>query len=83
MTRTSRTEPAEQRGAVSRRDFLHTAGSAAAGGLAVVATGSLFPGREARAADAPAAPPLPWTYARLDPLEAGRRGYGNYLVKGG
>ena len=67
----------------SRRGFLNTAGIAAVGGL-VVATGSNFLiDREAKATTAPAAPPLPWKYTELDPLEAGKRGYKNYLAKGG
>jgi len=68
---------------ISRRDFLSTAGAAAAGGLAVVAGSSLFSGKEAEAAAPQATPPLPWKYTKLDPLEAGKRGYKNYLAKGG
>ncbi|MGE5894901.1 MAG: hypothetical protein ACM34I_12665 [bacterium] len=29
------------------------------------------------------APPLPWKWAKLDPLEAGRRAYRSYLSEGG
>jgi hypothetical protein len=29
------------------------------------------------------APPLPWKYVKLDPKEAGKRGYENYLLRGG
>ena len=29
------------------------------------------------------APPLPWKWVKLDPLEAGRRGYRFYKEKGG
>ena len=29
------------------------------------------------------APPLPWKWVKLDPIEAGRRGYRAYLDKGG
>jgi hypothetical protein len=68
---------------ITRRDFLNTAGAAAAGGLAVVAGSSLLAGNEAKAAVPKAAPPLPWKYVKLDPLEAGKRGYKNYLAKGG
>ena len=68
---------------ISRRDFLNTAGAAAAGGLVVVAGSSLLAGNEAKAAVPQAAPPLPWKYTRLDPMEAGKRGYKNYLAKGG
>ena len=47
------------------------------------AGGSLLAEREAEAAATPEAPPLPWKYVKLDPLEAGKRGYKNYLEKGG
>ena len=68
---------------ISRRDFLNTAGAAAAGGLAAAAGSSLFGGRNAKAAVPQATPPIPWKYTKLDPLEAGKRGYKNYLAKGG
>ena len=68
---------------ITRRDFLNTAGVAAAGGLAAVAGSSLLAGNQANAAVSQAAPPLPWKYTKLDPLEAGKRGYKNYLAKGG
>lgn len=67
----------------SRRGFINTAGIAAVGGLVVAAGGSLFTESGAKATPAPAAPPLPWKYIELDPLEAGKRGYKNYLEKGG
>jgi hypothetical protein len=70
-------------GKITRRDFLNTAGAAAAGGLVVVAGSSLFNENEANAAVPQAAPPLPWKYTKLDPMEAGKRGYKNYLAKGG
>ena len=69
--------------AITRRDFLNTAGAAAAGGLVVAAGSTLFTGNEAKAAVQQEAPPLPWKYTKLDPLEAGKRGYKNYLAKGG
>jgi len=68
---------------LTRRDFLNTAGAAAAGGLVVAAGSSLFAGNEAKAAVPQATPPLPWKYTKLDPMEAGKRGYKNYLAKGG
>jgi len=68
---------------LSRRGFLNTAGCAAMGGLAVAAGASLFTERKAIATAAPEAPPLPWKYAKLDPAEAGKRGYENYLLRGG
>lgn len=67
----------------SRRRFLNTAGTAAVGGLMVAAGGTLFTNTKAQAEDPPAAPPLPWKYMELDPLEAGKRGYKAYLEKGG
>lgn len=68
---------------ISRRDFLNSAGAAAAGGLVVVAGSGLFTGNAAKAAVPEAPPPLPWKYTKLDPMEAGKRGYQNYLAKGG
>ena len=81
----ARTE-AEQKGKaekITRRNFLNTAGVAAAGGLVVAAGSGLFAESEAKAAKAPTAPPLPWKYSKLDPMEAGRRGFKSYLAKGG
>lgn len=68
---------------LSRRNFLSTAGSAAVGGLVAVTGASLFTGKKAVAADTQEAPPLPWKYEKLDPKEAGKRGYENYLLRGG
>ena len=73
----------EQDCTLSRRSFLNTAGAATVGGLVVAAGGSLLTGKEAKAESAPAAPPLPWKYVKLDPMEAGKRGYKNYLANGG
>ena len=67
---------------ITRRDFLSTAGAAAAGSLVVVAGSGLLAGNSA-AAVAQATPAVPWKYTKLDPLEAGKRGYKNYLAKGG
>lgn len=67
----------------SRRAFLNTAGCAAIGGLAVAAGSSLLSSRNAAAAEQAEAPPLPWKYEKLDPMEAGKRGYENYLAQGG
>jgi hypothetical protein len=64
-------------GNLSRRKFLATAGIVAAGG---VLAGCNRLSSEAAAATAP---PLPWKYTKLDPEEAGRRGYKNYLLNGG
>jgi hypothetical protein len=68
---------------LSRRRFLNTAGTAAVGGLMVAAGTTLFGNTQAQAEDPPAAPPLPWKYVELDPLEAGKRGYKAYLEQGG
>lgn len=68
---------------LSRRSFLNTAGAATVGGLVVAAGGNLLTGKEAKATTAQEAPPLPWKYVKLDPLEAGKRGYKNYLANGG
>ena len=73
-------EPVEN---LSRRGFLNTAGIAAVSGLVVATGGSLLAYNGAEATTAPAAPPLPWKYKKLDPLEAGKRGYKSYLAKGG
>ncbi|MFH1217792.1 MAG: hypothetical protein V1706_14955 [Pseudomonadota bacterium] len=77
------TTRSKQETMLSRRSFLNTAGVATVGSLVVAAGGSLLAEREAKAATAPEAPPLPWKYAKLDPMEAGKRGYKNYLEKGG
>lgn len=54
------------------------AGASIGGGLRALATAT------ASGSEAPAgAPPLPWKWAQLDPLEAGRLGYRFYLEKGG
>ena len=68
---------------ISRRDFLNTASAAAAGGLVIAAGSGLLANNQAGAAVPQAAPPLPWKYTKLDPMEAGKRGYQNYLAKGG
>ncbi|MCB2180942.1 MAG: hypothetical protein KQH63_02820 [Desulfobulbaceae bacterium] len=67
---------------ISRRNFLNTAGAVTLGGVAITAGGALLAEKEAKAA-VQEAPPLPWKYTKLDPLEAGKRGYKNYLAKGG
>ena len=68
---------------LSRRSFLNTASVATLGGLVAAAGGSLLAGKEAQAESPPKAPPLPWKYTKLDPLEAGKRGYKKYLANGG
>lgn len=67
-----------KKSALSRRKFLTAAG--------IVAAGGVLTARNLISAESPtvAAPPvLPWRYTKLDPLEAGRRGYKNYLARGG
>ena len=56
-------------------------------GSALLLTGGIA-GRISNAVAAPAppsapAPPLPWKWTKLDPLEAGRRAYRGYLSGGG
>jgi hypothetical protein len=62
----------------SRRNFITKAGIFLAGGIA---------GHGTSFASTPAptvaeAPPLPWKWVKLDPLEAGRRAYRAYQKKG-
>ena len=64
---------------VSRRRILK--------GSAMLLTGGIVGGMS-NACSAPAptsttAPPLPWKWVKLDPLEAGRRAYRSYLEKKG
>lgn len=70
----------EATGLCSRRSLL--AGSAAllTGGL-VSGIQNIYAG-PAPKSTAPA-PPLPWKWVKLDPLEAGRRAYRNYLKNKG
>ena len=64
---------------ISRRNVLAvSAGLLAGGGIGSSLTAL------AAAPEAPAsAPPLPWKWVKLDPLEAGRRAYRYYKEKGG
>jgi hypothetical protein len=69
----------KEAGLVSRRTMLT--------GSALVLTGGIA-GRISNAYSAPEpsfapAPPLPWKWTKLDPLEAGRRAYRAYLTGGG
>jgi hypothetical protein len=67
----------------SRRNILK--GSAAllvGGGIGSVMTNVVHSGAAATGSPADA-PPLPWKWVTLDPLEAGRRAYRFYLTKGG
>jgi hypothetical protein len=76
------TDRDEQQG-LSRRSILTGSAAFLAGGAASLLVPGLVPSASA-AVDAPAAaPPLPWKWAKLDPLETGRRAYGFYDKKGG
>jgi hypothetical protein len=63
----------------SRRSLLKGSGLLVVGGFA----GQLVSARAAVKKDDRAAPPLPWQWVKLDPLEAGRRAYRAYLENGG
>lgn len=68
---------------LTRRYLLATAGVATVGGVlagTALAAGGKDPAKDATPA---AAPPLPWTWQKIDPMEAGRTAYRNYHVKGG
>lgn len=63
---------------LSRRNFITRAGIFLAGGIAGSTSLALS---STRIKTEP--PPLPWKWAKLDPLEAGRRAYRGYLTKPG
>jgi hypothetical protein len=65
---------------LTRRNFITKAGIFLAGGIAGRGTG--FASTPAQTVTEPP-PPLPWKWAKLDPLEAGRRAYRSYLEKKG
>jgi hypothetical protein len=72
-------EKREEAGLCSRRRILTGSAMLLAGGIV---------GRISNAVGAPKpaadkAPPLPWKWVKLDPLEAGRRAYRSYLEKKG
>ena len=62
---------------VSRRDVMTGSAAFVAGALG----GSIA--SSAASTEPPAVAPLPWKWVRLDPLEAGRRGYIYYKERGG
>ena len=69
-------------GMLSRRSVLKESAALLVGGATVGAVGAYA--ATAAASKLPAdAPPLPWKWVKLDPLEAGRRAYRNYATKGG
>jgi hypothetical protein len=66
-------------GTWSRRSLLKGSAALVAGGVLGGAM-TTYAGKRKRASTEP--PPLPWKWAKLDPLEAGRRAYRNYFVGG-
>jgi len=72
-------EKREEVGSCSRRRILAGSAMLLAGGI--VGRISNAVGATKPAADK--APPLPWKWAKLDPLEAGRRAYRFYLKNKG
>jgi hypothetical protein len=72
-------EKREEAGLCSRRSVLKGSTLLLMGGIAGRISNTY-------AAPSPAfapAPPLPWKWVKLDPLEAGRRAYQNYLKNKG
>ena len=74
--------PHDEIGTVSRRSMLKKSATFLAGGAAGSTVGA-FAAPPTASEEAPEAPPLPWKWVELDPLEAGRRAYRNYPIKGG
>lgn len=74
--------PHNEIGTVSRRSMLKKSATFLAGGAAGSTVGA-FATTPTASEVAPEAPPLPWKWVELDPLEAGRRAYRNYPIKGG
>ena len=70
----------ETRTGYSRRRFLKSGGALLAGGLIGCASTNAL-SQSKQSADAP--PPLPWTWGRIDPMEAGSRAYRFYHDIGG
>ena len=65
----------------SRRNFITKLGIFLAGGIA--GHGTSFASTPTPAPTVAAAPPLPWKWVKLDPLEAGRRAFRAYLEQKG
>ena len=61
----------------ARRNMLVGSGALLVGGVAGRASA-----QEPRPAEA-SAPPLPWPWTKIDPMEAGSRTYDAYLTQGG
>ena len=69
----------ERSEAISRRSVLTGSALLLTGGIA----GRITNAYAAPVAPSAPAPPLPWKWVKLDPLEAGRRAYRGYLTGGG
>jgi hypothetical protein len=69
----------EESGLYSRRSILRGSAMFLVGGIA----GRISSAYGAPTTAAVAAPPLPWKWVKLDPLEAARRAYRAYLKEGG
>jgi len=72
-------EREEESVAVSRRSILKSSAILLMGGVA----GRVSSAYSATEPAVQAAPPLPWKWVQLDPLEAGKRAYRAYLEKKG
>jgi len=68
-------------GSMSRRSFITAAGIVTVGGVMAGGAIAAVTGTKEAALGAP--PPLPWTWAKLDPMEAGKRAFQTYHAKGG
>ncbi|MDL1974826.1 MAG: hypothetical protein LWX55_08630 [Deltaproteobacteria bacterium] len=68
-------EKREEAVVCSRRSILKGSALLLTGGIA----GGISNACSAPVATSTTAPPLPWKWVKLDPLEAGRRTYRNYL----
>ena len=69
----------EETGSYSRRSLLTGSALLLTGGIA----GRISNAYSEPAPASAAPPPLPWKWAKLDPLEAGRRAFRGYLSGGG
>jgi hypothetical protein len=69
----------EKASSLSRRNFMTKAGIFVAGGIAGYGSSLALPSSKT----VTEAPPLPWPWVKLDPLEAGRRAYRTYLTNRG
>ena len=74
-----RVEAVEGEGDCSRRSVLLGSAALLAGGIA----GRISTSYAAQEPTYAPAPPLPWKWPKLDPLEAGTRAYQNYLKNKG